>query len=603
MPLPHRRAIAAAALLAALQVHAQQAPATVASPATPAIPAAPASATAAADAPAAPVEPPTHSAMDAPLFYQLLIGEVELQNGQAGVAFQVLLDAARRTSDEELFKRVVNIAIQARAGDQALMASRAWADTLPGSVDALQSVVQLLALMNKPGEVAAPLTQLLRVAPVPQRQGFILALPRLFQRAPDPKAVLAGVAPVLQAQTGPLRPAALYVEARLAIAAGDSPRALALTRELHQAQPDGDDAMQLAVELMPTAPQAEELIAERLQKRPEQHALRQAYGRALVQSQRAAEAAREFRTLTQVTPDNPAPWLALGALELELKHPAAAETAVREGLKRLDTPAAGTDAEIKARADGRRQAWLMLSQAAEQRGDLKAAEAALQKVDSTGLDVRYRRASLLARQGRLAEGRKLLQPAAGASDADARASMLAEAQLLRDQRDYAAAFTVLKTASERFAGDADLLYEQAMMAEKVGKFDDMEALLRRVIELKPDYHHAYNALGYSLADRNLRLPEAKQLIEQALKLAPGEPFIVDSLGWVEFKLGNLAEAARLLRQAHTGRPDAEIAAHLGEVLWASGAQDEARRVLAEAAQRDPANEALRETLDRLKVKP
>jgi Flp pilus assembly protein TadD len=142
-----------------------------------------------------------------------------------------------------------------------------------------------------------------------------------------------------------------------------------------------------------------------------------------------------------------------------------------------------------------------------------------------------------------------------------------------------------------------------MMSEKLGRFEEMEAQLRHVIELKPDHHHAYNALGYSFADRNLRLPEAKELIERALKLAPGEPFIVDSLGWVEFRLGNLPEAAKLLRRALAGRPDAEIAAHLGEVLWASGAQDEARRVFADAAQRDPANEALRETLDRLKVKP
>ena len=581
MPLPFRRVITAAAVLAvALQAHAQD---DTAAP--------------------APTEPPTNSAMDAPLFYQLLIGEIELQNGQAGVAFQVLLDAARRTGDEELFKRVVNIALQARAGDQALMAARGWVEAVPTSTDALQSVVQLLALMNKPAEVAQPLSTLLRIAPAPQRPGFILALVRLFQRSPDSKAVLDALGPVLKAQAGPLRPAAAYTEARLSINAGDNTRALALTRELQQLVPEGDDAMQLAVDLMPTEPQAESLITARLQQRPDQHALRQAYGRALIQAQRPAEAAREFRLLTEATPDNPAPWLALGAIELELKHPAAAETALREGLKHLDTPAAGTDAEIKARADGRQQAWLMLSQAAEQRGDLKAAEAALQKLDSSGLDVRYRRASLLARQGKVADARKLLQPSANAGDAEVRSSMLAEAQLMRDQRDYGTSLSVLKAAAARFPGDPDLIYEQAMMTEKVGKFDEMEALLRKVIELKPDYHHAYNALGYSLAERNLRLPEAKQLIEQALKLAPGEPFIVDSLGWVEFRLGNLPEAAKLLRQAHTGRPDAEIAAHLGEVLWASGAQDEARRVLAEAAQREPTNEALRETLGRLKVKP
>jgi tetratricopeptide (TPR) repeat protein len=307
--------------------------------------------------------------------------------------------------------------------------------------------------------------------------------------------------------------------------------------------------------------------------------------------------------LTEMTPDNPAPWLALGAIELELKHPAAAETALREGLKRLDTPAAGSDAEIRARSDGRQQAWLMLSQAAEQRGDLKGAEAAMQKLEGTGLDVRYRRASLLARRGLLADARKLLQPAANASDTDARAALLAEAQLMRDQRDFGASLSVLKTATTRFPGDPDLIYEQAMMTEKAGQLEEMERLLRQVIEIKPDYHHAYNALGYSLAERNLRLPEAKQLIERALKLAPGEPFIIDSLGWVEFRLGNLPEAAKLLRQAHSSRPDTEIAAHLGEVLWVSGAQDEARSVFAEAAQREPGNEALRETLDRLKVKP
>ncbi|MEE8614383.1 MAG: tetratricopeptide repeat protein, partial [Roseateles sp.] len=553
MPLPLRRALGAAALLAALQAHAQD-----------------------AAPPEPPAAPPVNSAMDAPLFYQLLIGELELNNGQTGVAFQVLLDAARRTADEELFKRVVNIALQARAGDQALMAARAWAEARPGSADAHQTVVQLLALMNKPAEVPQPLTTLLRVAPELQRPGLIVALPRLFQRSPDPKAVLAALGPVLQAQTGPLKPAALFTQARLAINAGDNERALALTRELAALTPDDDDAMQLAVDLLPVEPKAEALISARLQQNPGQHALRQAYARALIQSQRPAEAAREFRLLTEATPDNPAPWLALGAIELDLKHIPAAEAALHEALKRLDTPAAGSDSEIRARADGRRNVWLLLSQAAEQRGDLKAAEAALQKVDGGGLEVDFRRASLLARQGKLAEGRKLLQPAADASDKDARAALLAEAQLLREHRDFAGSLAVLKAATARFPGDTDLIYEQAMMAERVGRFEEMETLLRRVIELKPDHHHAYNALGYSLADRNLRLSEAKQLIERALKLAPGEAVIVDSLGWVEFRLGNLPEAARLLRQAHSGRPDAEIAAHLGEVLWASGAQDEAR---------------------------
>ena len=299
MPFTVRRVAFAAALLLGLHAaHAQEA-----SP-TPALP---------------------NSAMDAPLFYQLLIGELELSNGQAGVAFQVLLDAARRTGDEELFKRVVNIALQARAGDQALLAARAWGETVPTSVEAPQMVVQLLALMNKPAEVPQPLATLLSIAPAEQRPGLIAALPRLFQRSPDPKAVLAALGPVLQAQTGALKPAALYTEARLSLNAGENARALTLTRELQAAMPDGDDAMQLAVDLLPAEPQAEVLITARLQQKPEQHALRQAYARALIQAKRPAEAAREFRLLTTATPDNPAPWLALGAIELELKHAAAAE--------------------------------------------------------------------------------------------------------------------------------------------------------------------------------------------------------------------------------------------------------------------------------------
>ena len=141
-----------------------------------------------------------------------------------------------------------------------------------------------------------------------------------------------------------------------------------------------------------------------------------------------------------------------------------------------------------------------------------------------------------------------------------------------------------------------------MMAEKLSRLDEMERVLRRVIELKPDHHHAYNALGYSLADRSQRLPEARALIKKALELAPGDPFITDSLGWVEFRLGNREEALRLLRQAYGSRPDPEIAAHLGEVLWATGAREDARRIWREGRERDTANEVLRETLTRLQVK-
>ncbi|MGE4052591.1 MAG: tetratricopeptide repeat protein, partial [Piscinibacter sp.] len=266
-----------------------------------------------------------------------------------------------------------------------------------------------------------------------------------------------------------------------------------------------------------------------------------------------------------------------------------------------DEEGGGSPADL--REQGRTQAWLLLAQAAEQQRDFKAAEAWLAKVDNPqrALEVQTRRATLLARQGKIKEARELLRRVPEKTAADARSKLLAEAQVLRDVKAWKDANAVLEQANRQFPDDVDLLYEQSMMAEKLDRMDEMERLLRKVIELKPDHHHAYNALGYSLAERNQRLGEARDLIKKALELSPGEPFITDSLGWVEYRLGNRAEALRLLQQAYRARPDPEIAAHLGEVLWVMGQQDEARRVWREAKTRDSGNDVLRETLARLRV--
>jgi tetratricopeptide (TPR) repeat protein len=212
--------------------------------------------------------------------------------------------------------------------------------------------------------------------------------------------------------------------------------------------------------------------------------------------------------------------------------------------------------------------------------------------------VQTRRASILAQQGNLDAARKLIQGLPGRDPDELRARLLSEAQLLRDAKQYRLAFDLLRQASP---GDADVLYEQAMLAEKMGDLAEMERLLRAVMVAKPDYHHAYNALGYSLAEHRLRLPEAKQLIQKALEFAPGDPFISDSLGWVEFRLGNKAEAARILETAYQSRPDAEIAAHLGEVLWSLGQKDRAIEFWKEGVKLNPENETLGETLKRLHV--
>jgi Flp pilus assembly protein TadD len=214
------------------------------------------------------------------------------------------------------------------------------------------------------------------------------------------------------------------------------------------------------------------------------------------------------------------------------------------------------------------QAYLLLAQASEQQQDFVGAERWLARVDNPqrALEVQARRASLLARQGKMKEARELIRKVPEQSPGDARAKLLAETELLRDRKMYAEAVQVMAQASKGLPDDTDLLYEQAMMAEKLDRVDEMERLLRRVIAIKPDHQHAYNALGYSLAERKIRLAEARTLIQKALELSPGEPSITDSMGWVEYRLGNREEAIRLLRGAYQARPDPEIAAHLGEVL-------------------------------------
>ena len=577
--------------------------------------------------PAAKADP---SALDAPLFYQLLIGELELREGRAGNAYQVILDAARRQNDDDLFQRAVDIALQARAGEQALSAVQAWRDAKPQSVAPLRYQVQILLALNRADDLAEPLTAWLAAAPTMERPGLIASLPRVLQRLPDQQKALALASRLFTPwlDTPGTRTAARVALGRAHLAANLPVQALGLARAAQADDTAAPGPALLALDMLPATPAAETLVTDYLARPDAEPGVRLAYVRSLAQSQRYADATRQLEQLTKDKPELPEPWLTLGALRLELKQPQAAEAALLRYVDLAGAPpppaavaaanAAGTatgstasdadddDDDAPAQAAGGRdltQAWLLLAQAAEQRGDLRAAETWLAKVENPQrlLEVQARRAGLLARQGKLKEARALIQAVPERTGDDARAKLVAEAQVLRDVKRWQDAAVVLASASQRFPDDTDLIYEQAMVEEKLDRLAEMERLLRRVIALKPDHPHAHNALGYSLADRGVRLPEARALIQRALELSPGDPFITDSLGWVEFRLGNREEALRLLRQAYSARPDTEIAAHLGEVLWADGQRDDARRIWQEARGRDASNEVLRETLARLKV--
>ena len=575
------------------------------------------SAVGAAEPPAEKVE---NSGLDAALFYQLLLGEIELRDGQAGSAYKTILDAAKRSKDEELFRRATEIALQARAADQAFSAVLAWRQALPDSLDALRYQIQLLIALNRVADVEEPLAALLRQTPRATLPALIDILPRFMARATDRDATAALVERALRpyADAADTRVPALVASGRAWLAAGDRAKALDLARRASDADPTAEGPALLALDLLPATPEAEAIVKRHLAGATRNPSVRLLYVRTLATSQRLAEATAEIEVLTRSDPKLAPPWLTLGALRLEMKQPREATAALQNYVRLVEGGAAvnfgvaaapqssgGDDEDDTPPNAGTAltQAFLLLAQAAEQSQDYPAAERWLARVDNPqrALEVQTRRASLLARQGKIKEARELIRRVPEQSPGDARAKLLAETELLRERKMYVEAEQVLGQASKAFPDDVDLLYEQAMLNEKLERLDEMERLLRRVIAIKADHPHAYNALGYSLAERKLRLPEARALIQKALELSPGEPSITDSMGWVEYRLGNRDEAIRLLRRAYLARPDPEIAAHLGEVLWSAGQSEEARRVFREARSRDAQNDVLRETLARLRV--
>jgi tetratricopeptide (TPR) repeat protein len=463
-------------------------------------------------------------------------------------------------------------------------------------------VLQILVALNRIPESAEPLKTEISLADPKDRPVVIASVARSYSRATDKKQAATVVEQALSEylrapDTGPVAWSAV---GRLRLAAADTAGAMDAARRGQAINPAAEAPVLLALELMESKlPDAEALVRTYLAGKPLPE-MRMAYARALLDGQRQAEALVQVQAVTRERPDLAEAWLAQGTLLVQDNQLAPAEAAIRKYIELMQAQPAS---EEKSR--GMAQAYLSMAQIAERRRDFTAANAWLDRIENSQdlLQAQNRRASILARQGKMDEARKVIRALPERTPADARMKVMAEIQLLRDNKMYPAAYDLLAKAIAQDPSDSDLLYDQAMLAEKMGKFDEMERLLRELMVKKPDYHHAYNALGFSLAERNVRLPEAKQLVQKALEYAPGDPFISDSLAWVEYRMGNKAEALRILQAAYKERPDAEIAAHLGEVLWTLGQRDQAQSVFREGILINAENETLVETMKRLKVKP
>ncbi len=546
----------------------------------------------------------SNSGLSAELFYQLLLGELNAVGGEPGVGFSIILDAARKTGDAGLFKRATDIALRARSGDSALQAARAWRTALPQSREANRYVLQILIGLNRLSETVDPLKRDLTLAPVAERPAVIISIPGYFARAQDKPGAAAVVEQALAAylDDAALGAAAWTSVGRLRAAAKDPTAALDAALRGQALDPAAEGPAILALTLFGAgANEAESVVLRYLDHQP-RFEFRMDYATALLGRQRYAESAMQLERITREKPDYARAWLIKGTLEQQNRQTDQAYASllrfIELAAQQKQSPHAADEPE-----QALTQAYLRLAEIAEQRKDYAQAQEWLLRIDNAQdmVSVQSRRAAMLARQGRLAEARAMIRALPAKEPADARIKISAEVQLLRDNKQYQQAYEVLREALAADPNDIDFQYDLAMIAEKMGRPDEMELVLRRLIETKPDYHHAYNALGYSLADRNVRLPEARELILKALTFAPGDPFISDSLAWVEYRSGNHPEALRILKKAYADKPDAEIAAHLGEVLWALGQKDEALAVWREGLAINADNETLLETIKRFRV--
>lgn len=528
------------------------------------------------------------------LLFRLLSAEIAAQRGQWQSAYVTTLALAQQTRDPRLAQRAMEIALAAKQQNEALAATRIWRTLAPHSDQASQYLLGFIMLSDNIIEAQPIFEQRLREVPAAARHVLMFQIQRLLARAKDKAAGFA----MLERLLAPYQttPETHLVLAQGALAKGDIVRARKEALITQAARPESELAALTLAQATPDKEEAARGLQAYLEHYPKAHDARLAYARALIERKEYTKARNEFEILVRNNPQDLNSLYAVGILAAQANDGRTAEKYLTAYLAQL--------ASMPNEERDPSQALLLLAQIAEERKDTDAAIKWLAQIDQgeAYLGAQLKRAQLFAKRGELAEARKVLAQTMADSDAERVQVIVAEAQLLRDANRIAEAFTVLEAGLKRFPDNTDLLYDYGMLAEKTNKLELMEKTLRKVIALDPKNQHAYNALGYSLAERNMRLPEAFSLITKAHEMAPQDPFIMDSLGWVHFRLGNLKEAEDYLRRAYALRPDAEIAVHLGEVLWAKGEKENAQKFWRDAQSKDPKNDTLKSTLLRLQVR-
>jgi Flp pilus assembly protein TadD len=528
------------------------------------------------------------------LLFKLLRAELAYQRGDWQLAYVTMLVAAQETRDPRLARRAAEIALSVKQTGEALSAVRLWRELAPHSDAANQFYLGLVVLGENLIEAKPIFVERLQEVSPQARGLLILQIQRLLGRTKDKNAAFN----LQEELTAPYQG---LVETHIALAQaafakGDLARARLEAGKALVIKPDLEIAVLMQAQSTNSREEALQTLANFLNKYPKARDVRIAYAKILIDDKQYDEARKQFEILLKDQPKDLTIMYAMGILGAQMNDRETAEKYLGAYLK-----------ELEANPDDERdpvQALLILSQIAEDRKDFPAALKWLAQVEPgpAYLEAQVKSAQIMANTGDLSGARNLLSHLKPEGQREQIQIMVADAQLLRDANRAPEGLAVLTKGLERFPEDTGLLYDYAMLAEKANRFDLMETALRKIIKLAPSNQHAYNALGYSFAERNIHLQEAYTLIDKASKLAPEDPFIMDSMGWIYFRLGKLQEAEDFLRRAYAIRPDVEIGVHLGEVLWIKGEKNSAQQLLRDANQKDPQNDLLKSTLARLRIK-
>ncbi len=511
--------------------------------------------------------------------YQALLGDFALRQGDLELASSAWGDLAMRTRDPQALARAIEVLGFARKHDLAMELAELWVQIEPESVKARQVRSGLMVSANRLEELAPQISALL-AQDVNALPANLMQLNRLLSRHTDKKAVQTLVDRVAFPYVS--LPEAHFAMSQAASNAGDEARALAEIGKALQLRPEWEPAALIRARLQaPTSPQTSiQGLQAFVRAYPEARDARLTLARLLIAEKRYDESREHFDLLVKVAPDSPEIIYPLAMLALQ-QGDAQRGRAQLEHLLETDFPDKST-------------IHFFIGQIDEDQKRFDAALARYQQVVSGDqyMPARSRAAVILQKQGKLEAAREIIRTSRTSNEAEKVQVLLAESQLLRDAGRSDEAYKLLESSLKKLPENTELLYEVALLAERQGKPEVLEKHLKRLLEIKPDHPHGLNALGYSYAERNIRLAEAEKLIARALQITPDDPYILDSRGWVYFRQGRLAESIAVLERAYGLKRDGEIAAHLGEVLWVMGRKDEAKRILLEARTEHPENEVL-----------